>query len=74
MTVATTLMGLEEFFAYTNGLDTEDGELIEIPPESGLNQRITSFSFVYLLRHGVVPNRPRTKTEIAVMRVHCVGS
>ena len=72
MTVATTpLMGLEDFFAHTNSLDTlyelEDGELIEMPPESDLNQRIASFLFAYFLRQGVAPDRLRTKTEIAVM-------
>ncbi|MBD2115146.1 MULTISPECIES: Uma2 family endonuclease [Cyanophyceae] len=71
MTVATTRMGLEEFFAYTSNLDTlyelEDGEVIEMPPESDLNQRITSFLFAYFLQQGVSPDRLRTKTEIAVM-------
>lgn len=71
MTVATTPMGLEDFFAYTNGLDTlcelEDGKLIEMPPESDLNQRIASFLFAYFLHQGVAPDRLRTKTELAVM-------
>lgn len=73
MTVATARMGLEDFFAYTSDLDTlyelEDGELIEMPPESDLNQRITSFLFAYFLRQGIAPDRLRTKTEIAVMGV-----
>lgn len=73
MTVATTRMGLEDFFAYTSDLDTlyelEDGELIEMPPESNLNQSITSFLFAYFLRQGIASDRLRMKTEIAVMGV-----
>ena len=73
MTVTTTRLGLEDFFAYTSDLDTlyelEDGELIEMPPESDLNQRIASFLFAYFLRQGVAPDQLRTKTEIAVMGV-----
>jgi Uma2 family endonuclease len=73
MTVTTTRMGLEDFFAYTSDLDTfyelEDGELFEMLPESDLNQRIASFLFAYFLRQGIAPDRLRTKTEIAVMGV-----
>lgn len=73
MTVTTTRMGLEDFFAYTSNRDTlyelEDGELFEMPPESDLNQRIASFLFAYFLRQGIAPDRLRTKTEIAVMGV-----
>ena len=73
MTVTTTHMGLEDFFAYTSDRDTlyelEDGELIEMPPESDLNQRIASFLFAYFLRQGIAPDLLRTKTEIAVMGV-----
>lgn len=73
MTATTTRMGLEDFFAYTSNRDTlyelEDGELIEMPPESDLNQRIASFLFAYFLRQGIDPDRLRTKTEIAVMGV-----
>jgi Uma2 family endonuclease len=73
MTVTTTRLGLEDFFAYTSDLDTlyelEDGELIEMPPESDLNQRIASFLFAYFLRQGVATDQLRTKTEIAVMGV-----
>ncbi|HZG37071.1 MAG TPA: Uma2 family endonuclease [Nodosilinea sp.] len=73
MTVTTTRMGLEDFFAYTSDRDTlyelEDGELFEMPLESDLNQRIASFLFAYFLRQGIDPDRLRTKTEIAVMGV-----
>ena len=73
MTVTTTRMGLEDFFAYTSNRDTlyelEDGELFEMPPESDLNQRIASFLFAYFLRQGIAPDLLRTKTEIAVMGV-----
>jgi Uma2 family endonuclease len=69
MTITTTRMGLEDFFAYTSDRDTlyelEDGELIEMPPESDLNQRIASFLFAYFLRQGVASDQLRTKTEIA---------
>lgn len=70
MTRATTAMSLEDFFAYTEATDTlyelENGELLVMPPESDLNQRIASFLFAYFLQQGVAPDYLRMKAEVAV--------
>lgn len=71
MTVTATPLGLEAFLAHTQALDVcyelENGELLEMPPESDLNQRIASGLFAYFLRQGVAPEHLRMKTEIVVM-------
>ncbi|MEO0824353.1 MAG: Uma2 family endonuclease [Cyanobacteria bacterium J06635_15] len=70
MTVTATLMSLEDFFAHTDDTDTlyelENGELLAMPPESDLNQRIASFLFAYFLRQGISHDCLRMKTEVAV--------
>ena len=70
MTVAAPLMSLEEYFTYTEGTDAlyelENGELIAMPPESDLNQRIASFLFARFLQLGIAPDRLRMKTEVIV--------
>jgi Uma2 family endonuclease len=70
MTVTTTLMSLEDFFAYDDGTDAryelENGELIVMPAESELNRRIATFLFAYFLQAGLLPQYLTMKTEIAV--------
>ena len=70
MTVAATRMNLADFFAYDDGTDTlyelENGELIVMPPESDLNQRIVSFLFAYFLQAGILPECLRMKAEVLV--------
>ena len=70
MTVAATLMSLEDFFAYTEEAEAlyelENGILHQMPPESDLNQRIASFLFAYFLQQGIVPDHLRMKTEVVV--------
>ncbi len=70
MTTATKLMSLEEFFAYDDGTDTcyelENGELIKMPPESYLNQKIATALLIYLAQSGILPQYLSMKTEIVV--------
>jgi len=70
MTVITTRMSLEEFFAYDDDTDTryelENGELIVMPAESELNRRIATFLLIYLAQQGILPQYLTMKTEIAV--------
>jgi Uma2 family endonuclease len=70
MTITTQKMTLEEFLAYDDGTDRfyelENGELIEIPFESEINRRITSFLVIYFSQQGIPSNRLTMKTEIAV--------
>ena len=57
MTLATSKMTFEEFLNYDDGTDAlyelENGNLIAMPSESDLNQRIASFLFAVLLRLGI---------------------
>ncbi|MGD1905686.1 MAG: Uma2 family endonuclease [Leptolyngbyaceae cyanobacterium] len=73
MTVAATLMSLEDFFAYTAEAEAlcelENGVLHQMPPESNLNQSIASFLFAYFLRQGIAPDYLRMKTEVVVSGV-----
>jgi Uma2 family endonuclease len=50
-------MTFEEFLNYDDGTDAlyelENGNLIAMPSESDLNQRIASFLFTVLLRLGI---------------------
>lgn len=70
MTVATQKMTLEQFLAYDDGTDNlyelENGELISMPAESDVNQRIASFLFAFFLGLGVPSYRLRIGTEVAV--------
>ena len=70
MTVAIQKMTLAEFLAYDDGTDKlyelENGELIDTPSESDINQRIASFLFAFLLGLGVPSYRIRVGVEVAV--------
>jgi Uma2 family endonuclease len=70
MTVALQKMTLKEFLAYNDGTDNlyelENGELISMPAESDINQRIASFLFAFLLGLGIPSYRLRIGVEIAV--------
>ena len=70
MTVAVQKMTLEEFLAYDDGTDNsyelENGELINTPAESDVNQRIASFLFAFFLGLGIPSYRLRIGTEVAV--------
>ncbi len=63
-------MTLGEYLSYDNGTDTRyelvDGELIVIPPESDLNNRITSFLLAYFLQLGIPYYWLRIGAQIAV--------
>ena len=70
MTVAIQKMTLEEFLAYDDGTDNlyelENGELISMPAESDLNQRIASFLFAFFLQSSIPSYRLRIGMEVAV--------
>jgi Uma2 family endonuclease len=70
MIIATQPMTLEEYLSYDDGTDTryelENGELIAMPAESDLNQRIASFLFALFLQLGIPSYRLRIGLEIAV--------
>jgi Uma2 family endonuclease len=70
MTVAALRMTFEEFLNYDDGTETlyelENGELIAMPAESDLNQRIASFLFALFLRLGISSYRLRIGMEVAV--------
>jgi Uma2 family endonuclease len=70
MTVAIQKMTLEEFLAYDDGTDNlyelENGELVSMPAESDINQRIASFLFAFLLGLGIPSYRLRIGVEVAV--------
>jgi Uma2 family endonuclease len=70
MTVAIQKMTLAEFLAYDDGTDRlyelENGELIDMPSESDINQRIASFLFAFFLGLGVPSYRLRIGIELAV--------
>lgn len=60
----------EEFLKFDDGTDLmyelENGELIQMPSESEINQRIASFLFAYFLQLGIPYYRLRMKSEVAV--------
>ena len=70
MTVTSIKMNLEEYLNFDDGTDTryelENGELIVMPPESDLNQRIASLLFAIFLQQGIPPYRLRIGAEIVV--------
>jgi Uma2 family endonuclease len=70
MTVAIQKMTLAEFLAYDDGTDRlyelENGELLDMPSESDINQRIASFLFALFLGLGVPSYRLRIGIELAV--------
>lgn len=70
MTLASKTMTLEAYLNYDDGTDTQyelvNGELIAMPPESDLNQRIASLLFAFFLKQGIPSYRVRIGTEIVV--------
>ncbi|WP_016950964.1 Uma2 family endonuclease [Anabaena sp. PCC 7108] len=71
MTVAIAKkMTFEEFLNYDDGTDSlyelENGELIPMPSESDINQRIAMFLVAYFLTYGIPSSRLRMKAEVAV--------
>ncbi len=70
MTIATQPMTLEEYLSYEDGTDTRyelvDGQLIPMPTESDLNDRIASFLYACFLQFGVPFDRLSMKAQIAV--------
>ncbi len=70
MTITSQKMTLEEYLNYNNGTDTQyelvNGELIVMPPESDLNQRIVMFLLSYFLQQGIPSYRLRIGAEIVV--------
>lgn len=79
MTQTTTpkkLLTFEEFLAYDDGTDTRyelvDGELVEMPPESQLNNVITKFLFVELAKHFAIALVAwNTEIEVSGRRAKC---
>lgn len=70
MSVAAKPMTLEDYLNYDDGTDTRyelvNGELIAMPTESDLNDRIASFLFAYFLQLGVPVYCLSMKAQIAV--------
>ncbi len=70
MTVTTKPMTIEEYLTYDDGSDTRyelvNGELIAMPTESDLNNRIASFLFAIFLQSGVSYYCLRMGAQIAV--------
>lgn len=70
MTITVKPMTLEEYLNYDDGTDTRyelvNGELIAMPTESDLNNRIVSFLFAYFLQIGIPYYRLRIGAQVAV--------
>lgn len=70
MTIAVQTMTLAEYLNYDDGTDTRyelvNGELVVMPPESDLNQRIAMFLLVYFSQQGIPSYRLRIGAEIVV--------
>ncbi|MEL6321708.1 MAG: Uma2 family endonuclease [Cyanobacteria bacterium J06626_14] len=70
MAIATTPMTLEDYLNFTDGTDTRyelvEGELVAMPPESDLHDRIASFLYAYFLQLGISYERLSMKAQIAV--------
>ncbi|MEQ8956909.1 MAG: Uma2 family endonuclease [Coleofasciculus sp. C2-GNP5-27] len=70
MTIASQKMTLEEYLNYEDGTDTRyelvNGELVVMPPESDLNQRIAIFLLIYFSQQGIPAYRLRVGTEMVV--------
>jgi Uma2 family endonuclease len=70
MTIATKPMTLEEYLNFDDGTDTRyelvDGQLIAMPTESDLNDRIASFLYAYFLQLGIPYYCLSMKAQIAV--------
>jgi Uma2 family endonuclease len=63
-------MTLQDYLNFDDGSDTRyelvEGELVAMPPESDLNDRIASFLYAYFLRLGVSHTHLSMKVQIAV--------
>jgi Uma2 family endonuclease len=70
MTVTTSRMTLADFLACDDGSDQryelENGEMILMPAESDINQRIASFLFVLFFGLGIPSYRLRIGLEVVV--------
>jgi Uma2 family endonuclease len=70
MTITSQKMTLEEYLNYDDGTDTlyelVNGELVVMPPESDLNQRIAMFLLICFSQQGIPSYRLRVGTEIVV--------
>ncbi|MDX2241045.1 MAG: Uma2 family endonuclease [Leptolyngbyaceae cyanobacterium bins.302] len=70
MSIATQPMTLEDYLKYDDGTDTRyelvNGELVAMPRESELNNRIASFLFAYFLQSGIPYYCLRIGAQIAV--------
>lgn len=70
MTIATKPMTLDEYLNYDDGTDTHyelvDGQLIAMPTESDLNDRIASFLYACFLKLGIPYYRLSMKAQVAV--------
>ncbi len=70
MSVAPKPMTIEDYLTYDDGTDTRyelvNGELIAMPTESDLNNRIASFLFAIFLQSGISYYRLRMGAQIAV--------
>ncbi len=79
MTQTTTpkkLLTFEEFLAYDDGTDTRyelvDGELVEMPPESQVNNVVTKFLFFELVNHFAIALVAwNTEIEVSGRRAKC---
>ncbi|MGP1382713.1 MAG: Uma2 family endonuclease [Thainema sp.] len=69
MAIATP-MTLQDYLNFDDGTDTRyelvEGELIAMPPESDLHDRIASFLYAYFLQLGVSYTHLSMKIQIAV--------
>ncbi len=70
-TIVQQKMTYAEFLKFHDETDylyeLEDGELIQLPSESDLNQRIISLLFAFLLRYGLKPSQIRIGAELVVI-------
>lgn len=70
MSIAIKPMTLEDYLNYDDGTDTRyelvDGELVPMPPESDLNNRIASFLFACFLQINIPYYCLRIGAQIAV--------
>jgi Uma2 family endonuclease len=70
MAISTQPMSLEDYLNYDDGTDTRyelgNGELIPMPTESELNNRIASLLFAYFLQSGIPYYCLRMGAQIAV--------
>jgi Uma2 family endonuclease len=71
VTVAKKIMTLAEYLEYDDGTDQlyelENGELLEMPPESFQNQQIAIFLLAHFLEIGIPSSWLKMKVEIVVL-------